>query len=303
VKKTRMRPLIFGEVLFDCFEDDTVVLGGAPFNVAWHLQAFGLNPMMITRIGNDDAGKKIQQAMADWGMDCAGLQIDNSHPTGSVEVTFKDGEPDYDIVDQVAYDYIDASSLPALQGEYLLYHGSLALRHTDSANTLQQLKHTHANKLFVDINLRSPWWDQKSVLKLIEGADWLKLNEQELIELYAPDISQHDQQLAEVLPQLSEQLVLTGGESGAMTISALDGKQHTITPQGKASVVDTVGAGDSFCSVLLAGRILNWPLDVSLSRAQEFASAIVGIKGATPEHKQFYKPFIVAWDIKDLNHV
>ncbi|WP_428356042.1 PfkB family carbohydrate kinase [Methyloprofundus sp.] len=268
MQETHMRPLIFGEVLFDCFPDDTVVLGGAPFNVAWHIQAFGLNPMMITRIGNDEAGKKIQQAMADWGMDCAGLQIDHSHPTGSVKVTFKDGEPDYNIVDQVAYDYIDASLLPALQGEYLLYHGSLALRHTDSANSLQQLKNIHANTLFVDINLRSPWWNQKSVLKLIEGADWLKLNEQELIELYASDISQHDQQLAKVLQQLSEQLVLTGGESGAIAISAVDGKQHSISPQAKAFVVDTVGAGDSFCSVLLAGRILNWPLDVCLSRAQ-----------------------------------
>ncbi|MGD9171680.1 MAG: carbohydrate kinase, partial [Candidatus Thiodiazotropha sp.] len=32
---------IFGEVLFDCFPTGEQVLGGAPFNVAWHLQAFG----------------------------------------------------------------------------------------------------------------------------------------------------------------------------------------------------------------------------------------------------------------------
>ena len=33
--------IIFGEALFDCFEGIDPVLGGAPFNVAWHLQAFG----------------------------------------------------------------------------------------------------------------------------------------------------------------------------------------------------------------------------------------------------------------------
>ena len=38
------QPLIFGEVLFDQFEDGSSVLGGAPFNVAWHLQAFGMQP-------------------------------------------------------------------------------------------------------------------------------------------------------------------------------------------------------------------------------------------------------------------
>ena len=36
------RPVVFGEVLFDCFPDGSRVLGGAPFNVAWHCQAFWL---------------------------------------------------------------------------------------------------------------------------------------------------------------------------------------------------------------------------------------------------------------------
>jgi len=298
-----LRPLIFGEVLFDCFPDGTAVLGGAPFNVAWHLQAFGLNPIMISRIGNDDAGKKIQRAMADWGMDCRGIQIDNDHPTGSVKVTFEDGEPAYDIVDQAAYDYIDTALLPSLKGKWLLYHGSLALRHAHSAKALQQLKSKHASTCFVDINLRPPWWKKHDILQFIADADWLKLNEQELMDIYAPSLGQRAEQLAEVLKPLSEQLVLTGGERGAIAISAVDGKQLAISPQAKMPVVDTVGAGDSFCSVLLAGRLLNWPLDVSLSRAQAFASAIVGIKGATPENRQFYSPFLKAWGMKELNHV
>lgn len=50
---------IFGEVLFDHFPDGSRVLGGAPFNVAWHTQAFGLAPCFISRIGNDPAGYEI----------------------------------------------------------------------------------------------------------------------------------------------------------------------------------------------------------------------------------------------------
>ena len=38
---SRGRLCLFGEVLFDHFPDGKRVLGGAPFNVAWHLQAFG----------------------------------------------------------------------------------------------------------------------------------------------------------------------------------------------------------------------------------------------------------------------
>jgi len=37
-------PVLFGEILFDRFPDGREVLGGAPFNVAWHLRGFGLDP-------------------------------------------------------------------------------------------------------------------------------------------------------------------------------------------------------------------------------------------------------------------
>ena len=53
------RPVIFGEVLFDHFPDGARVLGGAPFNVAWHLQAFGSAPLFVSRVGNDPAGREV----------------------------------------------------------------------------------------------------------------------------------------------------------------------------------------------------------------------------------------------------
>lgn len=59
----RTCPVMFGEVLFDHFPDGHVVLGGAPFNVAWHLQAFAKAPMIVSRVGNDPLGHQIRQSM------------------------------------------------------------------------------------------------------------------------------------------------------------------------------------------------------------------------------------------------
>ena len=101
--------MVFGEVLFDRFPDGNVVLGGAPFNVARHLQAFGREPLMISRVGNDALGRNIRQAMEDWSMTLRGLQLDSQHPTGTVDVSFHADEPSYDIVDQRAYDFIDVT--------------------------------------------------------------------------------------------------------------------------------------------------------------------------------------------------
>ena len=62
-------PVIFGEVLFDSFpEEGNMVLGGAPFNVAWNLQAMGQLPYLVSRVGDDALGDRIVGAMDDWDM-------------------------------------------------------------------------------------------------------------------------------------------------------------------------------------------------------------------------------------------
>jgi fructokinase len=292
----KMRPLIFGEVLFDHFPDGTAVLGGAPFNVAWHLHAFGLKPLMISRIGTDELGGRVQEAMQKWGMDCSGMQIDTVHPTGTVQVTFQDGEPAYEIVDKVAYDFIDVALIPRLDGKWLLYHGSLAMRHQSSATALNRLKSGCAGSLFVDVNLRPPWWQRESVISMIDGADWVKLNEQELVDIY-PGASGNRERIRMLAGLVSEQIVLTGGEAGANAISSADESRVSVAPESLSPAIDTVGAGDAFCSVLVAGRLLNWPLDVSMQRAQQFASAVVGIRGATSQDRNFYHRFTDGWGI------
>ena len=100
-------PIVVGEVLFDEMPDGVRVLGGAPFNVAWHLAAFGLRPLMISRVGADDAGDEVLAAMESWGMDTSGVQRDPVHPTGKVRVELDAGEPTFEILPGQAYDHVD----------------------------------------------------------------------------------------------------------------------------------------------------------------------------------------------------
>lgn len=139
-------PIIFGEVLYDCFPDGSRVLGGAPFNVAWHCQAFGLQPLFLSRVGNDALGKKVITAMQDWGMNTEGLQIDSEHATGQVDVSFKNNEPSYDIVENSAWDFIDNQLIPELDKHSMLYHGSLALRNSATAQSLEVIKQSVSDR-------------------------------------------------------------------------------------------------------------------------------------------------------------
>lgn len=292
--------VIFGEVLYDCFPDGKRVLGGAPFNVAWHCQAFGMQPLLISRVGNDPSGEEIQQAMVDWGMTTAGLQLDLQHPSGVVDVQFVQGEPTYTIVENSAWDFIDTTGMPYLQQDSLLYHGSLALRNAESAATLDYIKQQISASIFVDINLRSPWWKLPQILQMVSDARWLKLNQHELVQIQ-PDVTEaaveDDRILINLLQQYQlELLIITRGEQGVVACD-LHGTVSRVLPETVAQVADTVGAGDAFSSVMLLGQYQQWPLPVRLQRALQFASAVVGLQGATSRDIGFYQPFIEAWQL------
>ena len=286
------RLCIFGEVLFDHFPDGKRVLGGAPFNVAWHLQAFGQAPYFISRVGADPDGEVVRAAMRDWGMDTSGLQADPSHPTGRVNVTFVDNDNVYDIVRPSAWDAIEA---PAQAPDCrLLYHGSLGLREAASRQTLEQLEACNPQTVFIDVNLRPPWWQQQQVQDMLHTADWVKLNTDELETLY-PAARDAASGASDFLGEYGlNGLVLTHGAQGAELVTDA-GEYFRVRPGRDIEVVDTVGAGDAFASVIILGLSNDWPLDLTLQRAQLFASRLVGRRGATVSDPAFYQTFINEW--------
>ena len=66
-----------------------------------------------------------------------------------------------------------------------------------------------------------------------------------------------------------------------------------------AEIVDTVGAGDAFTAVYITGTLLGWPTQRTLMRANRFAAAICGIRGAIPHDDDFYTPFLREWQLED----
>ncbi|MEN8176075.1 MAG: carbohydrate kinase [Pseudomonadota bacterium] len=292
---------IFGEVLFDIFPDGNRVLGGAPFNVAWHLHAFGQGPRLISRLGSDDGARDIRQAMDAWGMDAGLVQTDNQHPTGRVVVSIEDDEPSYDIVPDAAYDFISVPELRNAACE-LLYHGSLALRNPVSRSAFEHLKQNRPATVFVDVNLREPWWDRNEVLAWVEDANWVKLNEAELDELHGSnDGSLVSRARAFLKAHALTTLVVTRGAQGALAVTA-DDEVIEAAPAASLGIVDTVGAGDAFASVLILGVLRGWSLQRTMERAQAFAGMVVSQQGATISDPDFYQRLCESWSLARKSH-
>lgn len=287
---------VFGEALVDQFPDAQQILGGAPFNVAWHLQAFNQHPCFISRLGDDATGDKIRQAMLAWGMAVENLAYDPDYPTGTVRVTINQGEPDYEILANQAYDFISAQQVSADRQYSVIYHGTLALRNRISAHALRDLTARHRGKIFIDVNLRAPWWQQETVNQWLGKAHWAKLNDDELMQLAARQGTLQDTMGLFLAQHELEVLVVTCGSRGALAIDH-SGEFAEVEPAGDLTVVDTVGAGDAFAAVLLLGIQHGWPLQRAMERAQSFASALVTKRGATVQDLSFYRPFIDAWHL------
>lgn len=292
----------------DVFPDRTV-LGGAPFNVACHLRAFGLDPVLVTRTGSDTFHDRIVDVMEHKGMDTVGVQRDPRHPTGQVAVHLKpDGSHQFEILDYQAYDFIDPV-LARLIGlnvrPRLMYYGTLAQRHEISRRALSSLLESACTPRMLDLNLRKPWYDTQTLKRSLERADIVKMNETELATLARTlrlRINDEKEQATELIKRFKlDSLLVTRGEHGAWLLDK-QGKLASTIPDASAAAVkvqDTVGAGDAFSAVFIVGRLLGWPPAETMQRAALFASAICGIRGAVPQDENFYNEFLQAWNLAE----
>ena len=129
--------LLFGEILVDRFPDREV-LGGAPFNVARHLRAFGCAPVLVTRIGQDAAGARVLQTLESSGLATHGVQLDTIYPTGMVDVNFTSEGHRFDIISDQAYDHIHPrlsrmAASPRIRNLSILEHWRSVRAHIEPA--------------------------------------------------------------------------------------------------------------------------------------------------------------------------
>lgn len=300
-----MRPLIVGEVLFDCFADHRV-LGGAPFNVAWNLRGLGLDPLLVSAVGEDPPGREVRQAMDAWGLDVSALQVSGDHATGRVDVTLQDGEPSYRFWEDVAFDHLQPPAEALLSERIgLLYHGSLVFRSPQVRRGMVALKQSHRWPVFVDVNVRQPHFEDAWAGDLIGDAEHVKLNLDELRRLapqpLAATAAQVDaaadpgaaweawRQLAQALQRVHRigNVWITAGQQGAAWVGPAGEFQYV--PAAPAEpLVDTVGAGDAFAAMIIRGLLRgDAPID-SLRAAADFAARVCGLRGATVADPPFY---------------
>lgn len=299
--------LVVGEALVDEFDDGSRVAGGAPFNVARWLAALGVPTCFVSRVGRGDAGARcLLDSAQRVGLSVQDVQLDDLYPTGRVLVTRTHGGHQFTIGSPAAWDHIDPDlALQALQAALprVVVFGTLAQRHQTSRKAITQLLQSTNALRVADLNLRAGTDTVELAEHTLNLADWLKVNEDEWAQLltwFAPGTQQgraESRSASSAQAQQAQQalmhrfqlqrVVVTCGERGWFTLDAAGFVDARGSAQAVPRLVDTVGAGDSFLAVLVAGLAWQQQLGESLQRANRLAAALCGQHGAMPHDDAF----------------
>lgn len=285
--------------MFDIFPGERC-LGGAPFNFAFHLHCLGAPVIFVSRVGEDELGKSILDFARRYDFPIEGIQLDSQHATGEVKVSLDSrGSPKFEILTDRAYDYIECDSLlKGLNTPPLVYFGTLAQRNTVSRRTIRATLESFSGRstLFLDLNLRAPFYTRGIIESSLELCDVLKVSGEELDELRRilelpgsggpRAVVGHLQKTYQI-----DRVCVTRGEAGSEWYRAGTPGPVAQRAHSPKSVRDTVGAGDAFSAMLAFGLLRNCPDSLTLERASLFASKICTIKGALPKDKEFYTLF------------
>ncbi len=278
--------LCFGEVLWDRLPSGAKP-GGAPLNVAIHLNANGLNASIASSVGNDEAGTELLKFIENSGLSSELIQRSENLPTSEVLVHLDaENNASYEICEPVAWDNIveTSSLIEKVKNSGLLIYGSLASRNDTTRSTLLRLLQENTLKL-IDVNLRKPY-DKKDILELLlPKSDIVKLNDIELNEISQwYDVTSKDEK--ELVKWFANQFkidmtCLTKGEKGALLYTNNTFYEH---PGFKIKAEDTVGAGDAFLAGFVASFIQNKTPDKALAFACATGAFVASKAGATPTY-------------------
>jgi fructokinase len=276
-----------GEILWDVLPDGKQ-LGGAPANFAYISNALGNNGIVLSRIGDDEFGREILDELQAKNLATEYVEIDAEKLTGIVNVKLENGQPTYEIVENVAWDFLELTEnwREIAQNSDAVCFGSLAQRNDISHKTIREFISLSKGLRIFDVNLRQNYYSAEIIRESFTLANVTKLNHEEL-PIIAEILNIAGENQFETAKNLREKfdlkfLCVTRGASGSLLISENNFSENAGL---KITVKDTIGAGDAFTAAMTHGILRGWELDKINAFANKVGAFVASSTGAMPSFK------------------
>lgn len=282
-----MNILSFGEILWDVYPNERCI-GGAPLNFVAHTGISGANGFLLSAVGADEEGESARAFLARCNIDGRFVATLKEKQTGKCVVTLDGkGIPTYNILTNVAYDYIPYDERLKDFAFDALAFGTLALRSEQNRECLRKVVTLdNCKTVYCDLNLRAPFFNEEIIRLALSWVNILKVSEDELsilADAFAC-ISTGMEERVKALCDMFENIaiiVVTLGKDGSFAYER-SLNNFTYCSARQTTVVSTVGAGDSFGAAFLTSYLSGKSIKESLETGTERSALVVAQKGAIP---------------------
>lgn len=262
--------------------------GGAPCNVLAMLNKLNKKTSFIGKVGKDQFGNLLRNAIKEAGISDDNLLVDEKIPTTLAFVhTLPDGDRDFSFYRNPGADMMLSENdvcKEMICDAKIFHFGTLSMTHEGVRKaTIKALEIAKNNDMLIslDPNLREPLWDnldnaREQMLKAVSYCDILKISDNEIQFLTGEE--DYDTGIDKLRKQFDIKLIcLTMGKDGSR---AYYKNMRVEMPGFAQKVVDTTGAGDTFCGCVLSYICDNGIDDLNednLKEMLEFANAAASI--------------------------
>ena len=308
--------IAIGEALIDFIPDKTGCnfdevssfspkVGGAPANVCGAFSVLGGKSKIITQLGDDPFGRKIEKGLKNFGIDTSLISFTDKANTALAFVSLeKNGNRTFSFYRNPSADMLfDKEQITdnMFDDAYALHFCSVSLGDFPMKEAHKAAIEIAAKKdtiISFDPNLRFPLWKSKEELnktvhEFIPLSDIIKISDEELAFLTG------EEEIENALPQLFtgnvKLIIYTCGSKGAYAYTKT---QKAFSPCQKVNAIDTTGAGDGFIGSFLFGlkslektkdtleKITKEELEKMLHFSNQFCGESVQHNGAIDSYKK-----------------
>lgn len=237
--------------------------GGCAASAAIDMSIIGRKVAIIGKIGNDGFGNFMRNSLEDYSLDTKGLKVTpDANTSASLVIVTDDGERSFihseganaTLTEQdIDYDVIENSKIVFVAGTMLMpkFDGK------DCALFLEKCKKMGK------ITALDTAWDSKG-----RWMDILKYA-MPFIDYFLPSIEEaRELSGLEDVEEIADYFLSMGphtvaiklGKDGCFAKDGKTGEKHYVPTYTNVKVVDTTGAGDSFCAGFLSALAVNKPL-------------------------------------------
>lgn len=259
-----IRPKAGETVLGNTF---SVIPGGKGANQAVAAAKLGAETYMVGCVGNDSNGEFSLKNLQNMNVNTLGVKTVNNVPTGVANIVVADNDNSIIVISganfEITKEIIDNNKELILSSDIVLLQLEIPFKVVEYV-----IEICSKNNVKVLLN-PAPAAELNDYI--IENATYITPNEHELKLIFK------NQNTDEILKRYPNKLIVTLGSKG---VKYYDGYEIRQVPSIKVNVVDTTGAGDTFCGGLAAALVRGYNIEDAIKFANKAASVTVTMLGA-----------------------